>query len=47
MSIPAQMVTDVELAVQKRCPIHTHCHAGGELMGRAEVVEAAKKLLEQ
>ena len=47
MSIPAQIITDVELAVQKRCPIHTHCHAGGELMGRAEVVEAAKKLLEQ
>lgn len=45
MSIPAQMVRDVELAVMERCAIHTCLHAGGEIMGRDEVISAAKALL--
>lgn len=45
MSIPAQMVNDVKLAVMNRCPIHTCLHAGGEIMGRGEVISAAKALL--
>lgn len=44
MSIPAQMVKDVELAVKGRCPIETCLHSGGEMMGRAEVMDAARKL---
>ena len=44
MSIPAQMVTDVELAVKGRCAIETCLHSGGEIMGRAEIMDAARKL---
>ena len=47
MSIPAQMIHDVKLAVMDRCPIHTCLHAGGEIMGRDEVIQAAKALLER
>ena len=47
MSIPAQMIHDVKLAVTDRCPIHTCLHAGGEIMGRDEVIQAAKALLER
>ena len=47
MSIPAQMVRDVELAVSRRCPIETCLHAGGEIMGREEVIRAAKALLDR
>ena len=43
MSIPAQMVRDVELAVMERCAIHTCLHAGGEIMGRDEVISAARR----
>ena len=45
MSIPAQMISDVQLAVMDRCPIHTCLHAGGEIMGRDEVISAARALL--
>lgn len=45
MSIPAQMANDVKMAVMERCPIHTCLHAGGEIMGRDEVISAAKALL--
>ena len=45
MSIPAQMINDVKLAVMNRCPIRTCLHAGGEIMGRDEVISAAKALL--
>ncbi len=45
MSIPAQFVNDVSLAVQDRCPIHTCLHAGGEIMRRGEVIEAARAIL--
>jgi 2-oxoglutarate ferredoxin oxidoreductase subunit alpha len=44
MSIPAQMVNDVRLAVRERCPIETCLHAGGEIMGRDEVMARAREL---
>jgi len=44
MSIPAQMVNDVKLAVAGRCPIETCLHSGGEIMGRDEVVTRAREL---
>ena len=47
MCIPAQMVDDIRLAVTDRCPIETCLHAGGEIMGRDEVIRAAKALLER
>lgn len=47
MSIPAQMARDVELAVSRRCPIETCLHSGGEIMGREEVIRAAKALLDR
>ena len=34
MSIPAQLVLDVTLAVKDRCPIHTCLRSGGEIMSR-------------
>lgn len=45
MAIPALMQYDVQLAVKDRCPIHTCLHAGGEIMGRREVMDAARALL--
>ena len=36
---------DVELAVMERCAIRTCLHAGGEIMGRDEVISAAKALM--
>ena len=47
MSIPAQVVDDIRLAINDRCPIETCLHAGGEIMGRNEVISAAKALLER
>lgn len=44
MSIPAQMAEDVKLAVRERCPIETCLHAGGEIMGRDEVMARARAL---
>lgn len=45
MSIPAQAVDDIRLAVGDRCPIETCLHAGGEIMGRDEVIRSVKALL--
>lgn len=45
MSIPAQMVQDVKLAVKDRCPIHTCLCSGGNIMKRGQVLEAAKEIL--
>ncbi|HNX99267.1 MAG TPA: 3-methyl-2-oxobutanoate dehydrogenase subunit VorB [Oscillospiraceae bacterium] len=45
MSIPAQMADDVRLAVRQRCPIGTCLHAGGEIMGRNEVMAKARALV--
>lgn len=47
MSIPAQMVQDVELAVKGRCRIQTCLRSGGEIMSREDVVQAARELLNQ
>jgi 2-oxoglutarate ferredoxin oxidoreductase subunit alpha len=44
MSIPAQMVYDVKLAVKDRCPIHTCLRSGGEIMGRELVMNAVREL---
>ena len=44
MSIPAQMIHDVQMAVKERCPIETCLHSGGEIMGRQEIVDAVRKL---
>ncbi|MDO4567303.1 MAG: 3-methyl-2-oxobutanoate dehydrogenase subunit beta, partial [Oscillospiraceae bacterium] len=45
MSIPAQMVYDVKLAVRERCKIVECLHSGGEIMSRDEVMAAARGLL--
>ena len=45
MSIPAQMVEDVDHAVRGRCPIKTCLCSGGNVMSREAVVEAVEKLL--
>lgn len=44
MSIPAQMIHDVQMAVKERCPIETCLHSGGEIMGRQEIIDAVRKL---
>ncbi len=46
MSIPAQMICDVKLAVKDRCPIETCLCSGGNVMKREAVLEAARKLFE-
>ncbi len=47
MSIPAQFVYDVELAVKGRAPVTTCLRSGGELITREMVLGAAKELLER
>ena len=47
MSIPAQLVLDVTLAVKDRCPVHTCLRSGGEIMSRDHVVAAAKAILDK
>lgn len=47
MSIPAQLVLDVTLAVKERCPIYTCLRSGGEIMSRDQVVAAAKAILDK
>lgn len=44
MSIPAQMIYDVKLAVKGRCPIEKCLCSGGNVMKRNDVLEAARKL---
>jgi 2-oxoglutarate ferredoxin oxidoreductase subunit alpha len=46
MSIPAQFVRDVSVAVKDRCPIETCLCSGGNIMSRDRIMEAAKKILE-
>lgn len=46
MSIPAQMIYDVKLAVKGRCPIETCLCSGGNVMKREDVLAAARKLFE-
>jgi 2-oxoglutarate ferredoxin oxidoreductase subunit alpha len=47
MSIPAQLIYDVRLAVKDRCPIETCLCSGGEIMSRQGVMEAVRKLNEK
>lgn len=44
MSIPAQLVYDVELGVKGRCRVHTCLRSGGEIMGREYIVNAVKEI---
>lgn len=46
MSIPAQMIEDVELGVLKRVPIHTCLSSGGRILGTEEVEQAIRRLWE-
>lgn len=47
MSIPAQLVLDVTLAVKERCPTYTCLRSGGEIMSRDQAVAAAKAILDK
>ena len=44
MSIPAQMIFDVRLAVKDRCTIQTCLRSGGEIIGREEIIRAVQEL---
>lgn len=44
MSIPAQLVYDVELGVKGRCSIRTCLRSGGEIMGREKIIDAVKAI---
>lgn len=44
MSIPAQLVYDVELGVKGRCRVHTCLRSGGEIMGREYIVNVVKEI---
>lgn len=46
MSIPAQFVEDVKIAVNDRAKITTCLCSGGNIMSREAVIEAAKKVME-
>lgn len=47
MSIPAQMVYDVKLAVKDRCPIDTCLRSGGEIMSREMIMDATHAMYEK
>lgn len=47
MSIPAQLIQDVEMAVKGRCPIETCLCSGGNIMSREKVLDAVKNLVKQ
>ncbi len=44
MSIPAQFIQDVEVAVKDRCPVSTCLCSGGNIMSRESIIEAVRKL---
>ncbi len=46
LSIPAQMVEDVRLAVGRKANIKTCLRSGGEILSRAEIIEAARAMCE-
>mgnify|MGYP006903235851 CR=1 FL=1 len=46
MSIPAQFVDDVAVAVKDRCLIETCLCSGGNIMSRDKVLAAVKKIME-
>lgn len=45
MSIPAQMIQDVSMAVKGRAPIHTCLCSGGNLLKKEQLVETVSKLI--
>ncbi len=45
MSIPAQMIYDVELAVRDRCPIDSCLRSGGNLVERDDIVSKVQEIL--
>lgn len=47
MSIPAQFVEDVAVAVKERAPIETCLCSGGNIMSREAVIEAVRKINER
>lgn len=47
MSIPAQFVKDVEVAVKERCKIETCLCSGGNILGRESVLAAVRKIMEE
>lgn len=47
MSIPAQFVEDVAVAVKERCPIETCLCSGGNIMSREAVIAAVRKINEK
>lgn len=44
MSIPAQLLYDVELGVKGRCPVYTCLRSGGELIGREHIINTVKEI---
>ena len=46
MSIPAQFIRDVSMAVGDRCPIEACLCSGGNIMSRDSIIAAAKNILE-
>ncbi len=46
MSIPAQYVEDVKVAVKDRCPIQTCLCSGGNIISREAALAAARKIVE-
>lgn len=47
MSIPAQFVKDVEVAVKERCPIKNCLCSGGNIMSREAIIKAVKEICEK
>ena len=45
MTIPAQMVEDVERAVAGRAPIYEHGHSGGVLLDEYDIRTAVEKII--
>ncbi len=46
MSIPAQFVRDVRIAVKDRCPIETCLCSGGNIISRSAIVDTARTIME-
>ena len=44
MSIPAQFISDVAIAVKERCPIETCLCSGGNIMSRGAIITAVRKI---
>lgn len=46
MSIPAQFVEDVRVAVKERCAVETCLCSGGNIMSREKVMDAVRQIME-